>query len=305
MIEIFIRSNNILEKRQLFRIEINDLDNVQDSDEILKESISNHFGLDANEFEVLSENGIKIRNNFVLKNEQTFQICPKVMGGKGGFGSLLRAFGKQITMSTNKDACRDLTGRRIKHVNNEKKIKEFLSKQGELAKQKDLEAKERSERRKKKREQIDSKHHIFVDPKYDEQKQKITQDLEDALKIAAGKKVNKEGEVSPSTSEEKSSDESEKEENSTNGKKSDSGSDKSENESSTKSVVLPTTSIESKSNPVLAKKDKPKDLMFKDWMGVGDLDVSSSSDEEEQPAKSNNSNNLISINLINKIVKIF
>jgi hypothetical protein len=29
---------------------------------------------------------------------------------KGGFGSLLRAFGKQITKSTNRDACRDLSG---------------------------------------------------------------------------------------------------------------------------------------------------------------------------------------------------
>jgi hypothetical protein len=34
----------------------------------------------------------------------------------------LRAFGKQITKSTNRDACRDLSGRRIKTVNRDKKI---------------------------------------------------------------------------------------------------------------------------------------------------------------------------------------
>jgi hypothetical protein len=40
----------------------------------------------------------------------------------------LRAFGKQITMSTDKGACRDLTGRRIRHVNNEKKLKVSIGK---------------------------------------------------------------------------------------------------------------------------------------------------------------------------------
>ena len=42
---------------------------------------------------------------------------------QGGFGSLLRSFGKSILISKNKEACRDLNGRRMRDVNNEKKLK--------------------------------------------------------------------------------------------------------------------------------------------------------------------------------------
>lgn len=38
-----------------------------------------------------------------------------------GFGSMLRAIGAQIEKTTNREACRDLIGRRMRDVNNEKK----------------------------------------------------------------------------------------------------------------------------------------------------------------------------------------
>ena len=47
----------------------------------------------------------------------------RVAGGKGGFGSLLRASRSGAT-TTNFDACRDLSGRRIRHVNAERKLAE-------------------------------------------------------------------------------------------------------------------------------------------------------------------------------------
>ena len=93
----------------------------------------------------------------------------------------MRAFGKQITKSTNKDACRDLSGRRIKTVNRDKKLKEFAEQQVERAKQKE-EAKK--EKRAKRKAELEPKRHMFNDPKYEEQKTKITQDLDDALNIA-------------------------------------------------------------------------------------------------------------------------
>ena len=37
-----------------------------------------------------------------------------------GFGSMLRAIGAQIEKTTNREACRDLSGRRMRDVNNEK-----------------------------------------------------------------------------------------------------------------------------------------------------------------------------------------
>lgn len=64
-------------------------------------------------------------------------------GGKGGFGSMLRAIGAQIEKTTNKDACRDLSGRRLRDVNAEKKIREYIVKQ---AKRKEQEKRQRKEK---------------------------------------------------------------------------------------------------------------------------------------------------------------
>ena len=48
----------------------------------------------------------------------------RINGGKGGFGSLLRG-SKSAQTTTNFDACRDLSGRRMRHVNAEKKAMEW------------------------------------------------------------------------------------------------------------------------------------------------------------------------------------
>ena len=45
----------------------------------------------------------------------------RLPGGKGGFGSMLRALGAQIEKTTNREACRDLSGRRMRDINDEKK----------------------------------------------------------------------------------------------------------------------------------------------------------------------------------------
>lgn len=46
------------------------------------------------------------------------KITHSLLGGKGGFGSMLRAQGGRMNSkkSTNNDACRDLSGRRLKTV---------------------------------------------------------------------------------------------------------------------------------------------------------------------------------------------
>ena len=95
------------------RLKEDDLDRPY---ERLYETIRDEFGLEDARFTLLSDSGVKLDDRSEISNGDVVQVCPLVLGGKGGFGSLLRAFGKQITMSTNKDACRDLTGRRIKQV---------------------------------------------------------------------------------------------------------------------------------------------------------------------------------------------
>lgn len=49
----------------------------------------------------------------------------RLVGGKGGFGSLLRVQGRDTKATTNFDACRDLSGRRLRDVNAVKKLEEW------------------------------------------------------------------------------------------------------------------------------------------------------------------------------------
>lgn len=56
-----------------------------------------------------------------LRRDVTVHLVLRLRGGKGGFGALLRA-GARSTVSQNTDACRDLSGRRMRHVNADKKL---------------------------------------------------------------------------------------------------------------------------------------------------------------------------------------
>jgi hypothetical protein len=49
----------------------------------------------------------------------------RLCGGKGGFGALLRGQGRDGKITDNFDAMRDLSGRRIRHVEAEKKLQEW------------------------------------------------------------------------------------------------------------------------------------------------------------------------------------
>lgn len=54
-------------------------------------------------------------------------LLPRLRGGKGGFGSLLRGAATKAGQkkTNNFDACRDMSGRRLRHVNAEKKLEEW------------------------------------------------------------------------------------------------------------------------------------------------------------------------------------
>ena len=61
-----------------------------------------------------------LSSNFIAHNLISVQVHVRLCGGKGGFGSMLRALGAQIEKTTNHEAMRDLSGRRVRDVNNEK-----------------------------------------------------------------------------------------------------------------------------------------------------------------------------------------
>ena len=79
----------------------------------------------------LYRNGKLVEDNDIFEQNDLVEIVGGLLGGKGGFGSMLRALGNQIQKTTNKEACRDLSGRRLRDINEEKRMKSFVSKQAD------------------------------------------------------------------------------------------------------------------------------------------------------------------------------
>lgn len=100
----------------------------------IKEFIYNIEGIPTNE-QTIKCNGKYMCNNSILPNNSTFptiiDVQSPIKGGKGGFGSLLRGGqpGAQKKKITNNDACRDLSGRRIRHVKQEQELAKWTEEQ--------------------------------------------------------------------------------------------------------------------------------------------------------------------------------
>jgi len=67
----------------------------------------------------------------LIQTDSTVEAVFPVLGGKGGFGSMLRMIGAQIEKTTNKEACRDLSGRRLRDINEETRLKAYVNKKAE------------------------------------------------------------------------------------------------------------------------------------------------------------------------------
>lgn len=102
-------------------------------------------------------------------------VRPRILGGKGGFGSMLRAIGAQIEKTTNREACRDLSGRRLRDINEEKRVKAWLDKQSEQA----HEAKDKKKRKIENLLQMPK--HEFKDAQYEEARSKLEEKVHSAV----------------------------------------------------------------------------------------------------------------------------
>ncbi|CAB4270230.1 unnamed protein product [Prunus armeniaca] len=71
----------------------------------------------------------------------TVHLLLRLVGGKGGFGSLLRGAATKAGQkkTSNFDACRDMSGRRLRHVNAEKKLEEWRAEEEERRLEKNAE----------------------------------------------------------------------------------------------------------------------------------------------------------------------
>jgi hypothetical protein len=62
------------------------------------------------------------------------EVKLKILGGKGSFGSMLKGQGINAKVD-NFESCRDLSGRRIRDINNQIRLKEWKEKQNEKIKE--------------------------------------------------------------------------------------------------------------------------------------------------------------------------
>lgn len=95
----------------------------------LKLHIEAVHGIPSNE-QLLTANGRILQNastlfNCGLQQGSTVHLLLRLCGGKGGFGALLRGQGRDGKITDNFDAMRDLSGRRIRHVEAEKKLQQW------------------------------------------------------------------------------------------------------------------------------------------------------------------------------------
>ena len=72
---------------------------------------------------ILYHNGRRLDNPSPLPESANVDAVLTLVGGKGGFGAMLRALGAQIDKTTNREACRDLSGRRLRDVNEEDRLR--------------------------------------------------------------------------------------------------------------------------------------------------------------------------------------
>ncbi|KAJ3310717.1 hypothetical protein HDV04_004673 [Boothiomyces sp. JEL0838] len=125
----------------MFQIYVNHLDknhsflfkdiSVQDFEELIRDKFS------LNNFQLLQNNNrkpVEFTNNgfpYFLK------INIPTLGGKGGFGSVLKAKGAKMASqkTTNFDSCRDLNGRRLKTLDEARRLADYIEKEPERKKQ--------------------------------------------------------------------------------------------------------------------------------------------------------------------------
>ncbi|XP_036925323.1 replication stress response regulator SDE2 [Sturnira hondurensis] len=120
-------------------------------------------------------NGALIDAGDAVQHGAVYSLEPRLRGGKGGFGSMLRALGAQIEKTTNREACRDLSGRRLRDVNHEKAMAEWVKQQAEREAEKEQKRLERLQRK------LAEPRHCFASPSYLQQCHEMAERLEDSV----------------------------------------------------------------------------------------------------------------------------
>ncbi|KAF4527873.1 hypothetical protein B566_EDAN016614 [Ephemera danica] len=146
-------------------------------------NILEHAGLNSNGFYFL-HNGKKLEHQQVLIQGQV-HVVARLNGGKGGFGSMLRAIGAQIEKTTNREACRDLSGRRLRDINEEKRLKTWITQQADRER-------DAAERKRQRLERLMAEPKLeFKDEAYEAARSEMTEKVSDAVEQAPPMKKKK------------------------------------------------------------------------------------------------------------------
>ncbi|KAJ3036653.1 hypothetical protein HDV00_002477 [Rhizophlyctis rosea] len=163
----------------------------------LKHTICDHLPLSPNAQRITTLGGLTTYDDaplFSTANNDShppiYNLLLRLPGGKGGFGSMLRAQGGKMAAhkTTNFEACRDLSGRRLKTVNDAKKMAEYLAKEPERKRKRQEEISKRIEEGLKEPEKQKIRYH---DPDFVESHEKALDDVAATVERAlqAKKKV--------------------------------------------------------------------------------------------------------------------
>ncbi|TFK91402.1 hypothetical protein K466DRAFT_596147 [Polyporus arcularius HHB13444] len=132
----------------------------------------------------------------------SLRLVPRLRGGKGGFGSQLRAAGGRMSSqkTSNNDSCRDLSGRRLSTIKEAKKLAEYIESEP-------LRKKAQQEAQRAKLEALEKKlgmaaggsssdaaagrKHRLEDTEYIEQSREIVDNVKSAVTVAMLKKKKK------------------------------------------------------------------------------------------------------------------
>ncbi|KAI0033105.1 telomere stability and silencing-domain-containing protein [Vararia minispora EC-137] len=129
----------------------------------------------------------------------SLRLTPRLVGGKGGFGSQLRAAGGRMSSqkTSNNDSCRDLSGRRLSTIKEAKRLAEYIEqepsrkqalKEAQRAKLEALEHKLGINKDGEGGDQTAGKRHRLEDTEYIEQSREIVDNVKNAVKAGLRKK---------------------------------------------------------------------------------------------------------------------
>ncbi|XP_059613738.1 splicing regulator SDE2-like isoform X1 [Phlebotomus argentipes] len=149
----------------------------------IKDQIHNEAGIPPEDYYVLV-NGRRVgEDDLIPRGCGPLNLVLRQKGGKGGFGSMLRAIGAQIEKTTNREACRDLSGRRLRDINEEKRLKAWLEKQ------KDTEADKKEKKKQKLERLLQEPKFEFNDKEYEKARNEMTEKIDDAVEKGFEKAV--------------------------------------------------------------------------------------------------------------------